>query len=159
MFASSFSSHSHITSARQPRSASAARLRASRARFPAILATQKSRFCFGTREPCLQSCPCQKQPCTKTARLRPIQARSGRPGMSLRCRRWLGAMARAMRRTASSGPVSRERMARMLAERSGDGAGSSVFLADLRSLPEPHLADDSTTRRDPKSLRSTQTIL
>ena len=39
------------------------------------------------RAPRLQSCPCQKQPCTKTAMRRPGQAMSGRPGMSLRCRR------------------------------------------------------------------------
>jgi predicted nucleic acid-binding protein len=37
---SGLSSHSHITSVRQPRASSAARFRASRARFPAIFATQ-----------------------------------------------------------------------------------------------------------------------
>ena len=60
---------------------------AARTGFRATFATQYSRFCLGTLAPRGQSWPCQKQPWTKRASLRPAITTSGLPGRSARCSR------------------------------------------------------------------------
>ena len=57
----------------------------------------------GSRLPRGQSCPCQKQPWTKSASLRAGKTRSGEPGRALRCSRYRRPIAWTTRRTFISG--------------------------------------------------------
>src|SRR5262249_50866183 len=59
------SSHSQKVPTSQPRAFKSVLAARSRFRFPSIFPTQYARLALGTRAPRAQSCPCQKQPCTK----------------------------------------------------------------------------------------------
>ena len=107
--------HSQTVSTRQPASTSACSFAASRARLPAILATQNSVRVAG-RWPRGQSCPCQKQPCTKMTARYFGNTRSGRPGSPFLYSRNRNPAACRLRRSTSSGVVSRLRT-RLIAKR------------------------------------------
>ena len=104
-------SHSQITRTRQPSSLSAASWRASRATLAANFSVQKAIRDFGVVAYRHPACRCQKQPWTNTTRRCFGSTTSGRPGRSFGCRRNRSPIRWAMRRTVSSGAVSRVRMA------------------------------------------------
>ncbi len=84
-----FSSHSQMIAVRQPKLFNSAIFAVSRRPFCMILLRQYSAFAFGIRAPRTQSCPCQKHPCTKITLRNFGNTRSGFPGRSLRCNRYL----------------------------------------------------------------------
>lgn len=73
-------SHCHTTRQSQPKARACVISRASRSRFLANFAAQKSGLVLGTRQAAHPSCACQKHPCTNIAFLRFVNAMSGRPG-------------------------------------------------------------------------------
>ena len=110
------SEHSQTMRKRHPKACKAAVVRRSRSRFPRILCDQNSGRVVGSLNSG-QSCPCQKQPCTRrTARFRG-NTKSGRPGNLDTCRRKRRPAACRPRRNMSSGLVSRPRIRLILSWR------------------------------------------
>ena len=103
-------SHSQMTMTRQPRARSASSLLRSRATFRENFCVQYATRDLGIWANRHPMCWCQKQPWTNTADRNLGKTRSGQPGRSLRCSRKRKPIRWAMRRTASSGAVSRPRI-------------------------------------------------
>lgn len=101
--------HSQTTALRQPSSVNACNERLSRARLASIFVFQNSALVRGSRNSG-QSCPCQKQPFTKTTALTPGNDRSGRPGSFRLCSRYRRPCACSALRSTSSILVSRPLM-------------------------------------------------
>lgn len=78
-FTPSFVSHSQTVRTRHPRAFSSLACLSSRSRLPASFGSQKSLRVAGTF-PREQSCPCQKQPWTKTTAWWRLRTMSGDPG-------------------------------------------------------------------------------
>lgn len=97
----------------------------SRSLLLAILAVQNSRRVFGTTKCSLQ--PCQKHPSTKTyspTRVNTMSARRRRSNGSGTSTRNRSPAEWRARRNAISGPVSRERFARIVAAAAGETGGT-----------------------------------
>ena len=103
----SLTSHSQITMTLQPSLRRSAWLRASRTTFLRNLFSQYSTFVFGLDAILQEGWRCQKHPCTKITDRYFGKTMSGQPGRSFRWRRKRNPSPWAMRRTASSGFVSR----------------------------------------------------
>ena len=109
--------HSHTTSTDHPSPASWARTSASRSMLRASFAVHHSVLLLGMRWRGQPSCPCQKQPWTKTTSRREAKTRSGCPGNSLEWRRKRRPAPHNARRTAISGRVFLLRTLDMTSER------------------------------------------
>ena len=99
------SSHSQTVSTPHPPDSSRSTFFASRVRFPRSFFIQKSRLDVGMVARLQPGCWCQKQPLTKTTFLREGNTKSGFPGKSVRCRRYLYPILCRARRTTISGIV------------------------------------------------------
>ena len=97
--------HSQTVSTLQPSSASSATCRRSRARLPRNFFSQKARRVLGITASRHPECWCQKQPCTKMTAEYFGRTISGRPGRSLRCRRYLSPALCSPARRSRSGVV------------------------------------------------------
>ena len=96
-----------MTRTRQPRARNASSLSRSRATFRLNFSDQKPILVLGSQANRQPSCLCQKQPCTNTTDRYLGNTRSGRPGRSFRCGRKRNPRRCAVRRTTTSGTVSR----------------------------------------------------
>lgn len=98
------SSHAQITTQRIPAFFNRWSVVASRSRLPRILFSQNSALVLGS-VPRAQSCPCQKQPCTKIAVLNLGTWMSGFPGSRRSLSRYRTPFDQSHLRTVSSGAV------------------------------------------------------
>ena len=133
----SFVSHSQITIVLQPRSVSASSFRLSLRTFPSNFFVQYSTRVFGLEAKRQLGCRCQKHPCTWITARYLGNTMSGQPGRSLRCSLKRNPSPWAIRRTSSSGLVSRPRMRDMISLRFAGSKMSAISFRDGRPpLPE-----------------------
>lgn len=139
---------------RQPASVSRRTVSESRARLREIFAGQYSALCWKVFRPCSGQ-PCQKHPSMNTATwtfVKTMSARRLKPCSGAIATRYLSPRACKRRRTASSGPVSRDRFACMFRRRPGEEAQDSVAVTSRschrarRLRPRSHQV---RRRRDP----------
>ncbi len=103
-------SHSQTTFTAHPSFLSLRKFFRSRRRFSVNFGNQKANLDLGTLARPQLECRCQKQPWTKITFFRPGKTKSGLPGRSERCSRYLYPNLKTNRRTSSSGLVSRFRI-------------------------------------------------
>ena len=141
--ASSFVSHSQITSVCHPMASRLARCSASRSTFRLSFASQYPLFDPGSRPSGHPGCWCQKQPCTKIALRRGPNTRSGFPGRSFRCSRYRYPIPWTSFRTASSGFIPLLLILRMFSERRSVVSLSTTRLSSISESLLPKISRDS----------------
>lgn len=126
--------HSQTTRTRHPNVVRASVAALSRCLLCSSFPCQKSLRVLGTFARLQSRCPCQKQPLTKIATIRPGRTMSGVPGRSLRCRRYRYPSAKSALRTRISGFVSFPRMPAIISLRFlGETMSVNVYLIPMLS--------------------------
>jgi hypothetical protein len=153
-----FNSHSQMTNTRHFAALSAAILRASRSLLPSSFFVQNCTLDFGIRARAHPLCLCQKHPWTKITARRERKTKSGVPGRSRQCRRYLKPMPCTSLRTAISGLVSTERTNAIRRLRSLGDSVSAIVIFRPRKLSYRAILTGLTATAIARSMAETTTL-